>query len=96
MARERLSDEQIEAALVALPGWTYRDNALSKSFTLATFPAGIAFVDRVAALAEQIGHHPDMTIKYTTIGFTLSTHDAGGVTERDFDLARRIESLASA
>lgn len=95
MTRERLSDEQIQAALADLNGWSYRENALTKRFTFPTFPAGIAFVDRVAALAEQVGHHPDITINYTTIGFTLSTHDSGGVTAHDLDLARGIEALAS-
>ena len=91
----KLSDPQIQDALGDLHGWEHRDDALTKRFSFPTFSAGIAFVNRVAVLAEQKGHHPDITIRYTTIECSLSTHDAGGVTEKDVDLARGIELLAT-
>ena len=90
----KLSDDEIQRALAGLSGWVYGGGTLKKQLSFATFPEGIAFVNRVAELAEQVGHHPDITINYATIGLSLSSHDAGGVTERDIDLARRIDALA--
>jgi 4a-hydroxytetrahydrobiopterin dehydratase len=89
----RLSDDAIEAALRDLNSWKHADGALVRTLTFPTFPAGIAFVNRVATVAEEVGHHPDMTIQYATITLRLSTHDAGGITEKDIDLARRIDGL---
>ncbi len=88
----KLTAEQITAGLAGLPGWSAEDGALVKTFTFPTFPAGVAFVDRVAVAAEEMGHHPDITISYTRITMRLSTHDEGGVTEKDLALARRIEA----
>ena len=65
-----------------------------KMFIFPTFPAGIAFVDRVAVVAEAMGHHPDITISYTRVTMRLSTHDEGGVTEKDIALAGGIEAAA--
>ncbi|HEY7833856.1 MAG TPA: 4a-hydroxytetrahydrobiopterin dehydratase [Ktedonobacterales bacterium] len=90
----RLSDTEIQQALGTLPGWAFEDGALRKPFTFPAFLDGIAFVNRVAALAEQANHHPDLAIAYTRITLTLATHDAGGVTEKDVDLARQIEAAA--
>lgn len=89
----KLSDDDVRAALRDLPDWQYAGGTLNRRITFPTFPAAIAFVNRVADLAEQVGHHPDITINYATIGLSLSTHDAGGVTEKDMDLARRISAL---
>jgi 4a-hydroxytetrahydrobiopterin dehydratase len=91
---ERLSDIGIQRELGALPGWTRRGDALTKTFRFATFPAGISFVTRVADLAESMDHHPDIDIRHTRLTFTLSTHDAGGITANDLRLAREIERLA--
>ncbi len=89
----KLSDDDIRAALQTLAGWEYAGGTLNRRITFPTFPAAIAFVNRVAELAEQVGHHPDITINYSTVGLSLSTHDAGGVTEKDVDMARRINTL---
>jgi 4a-hydroxytetrahydrobiopterin dehydratase len=91
---ERLSDIGIQRELGALPGWTRRGDALTKTFRFATFPSGISFVTRVADLAESMDHHPDIDIRHTRLTFTLSTHDAGGITANDVRLAREIERLA--
>ena len=91
---ERLSDIGIQRELGALPGWTRRGDALTKTFRFATFPLGISFVTRVADLAESMDHHPDIDIRHTRLTFTLSTHDAGGITANDLRLAREIERLA--
>lgn len=87
----KLSDLEIQRALGGLNGWSRRGDALTKTFTFATFAEGIAFVDRVARLADAKQHHPDIDIRYTKITFVLSTHDAGGITEKDLELASAIE-----
>ncbi len=91
-----LSDIEIQRALGALPGWSRRGDTLVRSYHFATSPAGVAFVARVADVAEASQHHPDIDIRYTKVHFSLSTHDAGGITQKDFDLARAIEELAAA
>jgi 4a-hydroxytetrahydrobiopterin dehydratase len=90
----RLADEEIAAALARLPGWSRAGDTLTKTFTFKAFPEGISFVDRVALVAEEMGHHPDITINYTRVTLALATHDEGGVTEKDSALAERIEALA--
>lgn len=89
-----LTEDEMRTALALLPGWSRDGDAISRQFTFPTFPAGIAFVDRVAQVAEQIGHHPDISINYNVVALRLSTHEAGGVTEKDVDLARRLDQLA--
>ena len=92
----RLSDLEIQRALGALPGWSRRRNVLTKTFSWPTFAQGIEFVNRVARAADAMNHHPDIDIRYTKITCALSTHDAGGITERDLELAREIEHVAAA
>lgn len=92
----QLSDIEIQRSLGSLPGWARKGDALSKTYHFATFPAGIEFIRRVAVVAEKQQHHPDIDIRYTKICFVLSTHDAGGITEKDIALAHAIEELASA
>ncbi len=87
----KLSDLEIQRALGGLNGWSRRGDALNKTFTFPTFAEGIAFVNRVAKLADARQHHPDIDIRYTKVTLVLSTHDAGGVTEKDLDLASAIE-----
>lgn len=88
-----LSDIEIQRALGLLPGWSRKGDAIAKTCTFATFPAAIEFVGRVAGLAEELQHHPDIDIRYSKVQFSLSTHDAGGVTNKDIELAQRIEAL---
>lgn len=91
---ERLSDIAIQRGLGALPGWTRKGEVLSKTFQFDTFPGGIAFVGRVAEAAEASQHHPDIDIRYTRITCMLTTHDAGGVTQKDLNMANAIELAA--
>jgi 4a-hydroxytetrahydrobiopterin dehydratase len=93
MAAPVLSDIEIQRALGQLPGWSRRANVITKTFVAATFPAGITFVSRIADAAEAVQHHPDIDIRYTKITIALSTHDSGGLTQKDIDLARVIEGL---
>jgi 4a-hydroxytetrahydrobiopterin dehydratase len=90
----KLSDLEIRRALGALPGWSRKGDALIKTFTFPRFADGIRFVGQVAEIADSVNHHPDIDIRYTKISFSLSTHDAGGVTQNDFDLAKAIEKAA--
>ena len=87
----RLSDVEIHRSLGTLPGWSRRGDALIKTFAFPRFGDGIAFVDRVAGMADAMDHHPDIDIRYTKVTFTLSTHSAGGITQLDLDLAAKIE-----
>jgi 4a-hydroxytetrahydrobiopterin dehydratase len=94
MPPSKLSDLEIQRALGTLPGWARRGGSLVKTYTWPTFSAGIDFVQRVARAAEAVDHHPDMDIRFTKITCTLSSHDAGGITDRDLALAATIEALA--
>ena len=87
----KLSADQIAEKLKALPGWEYKDNAISKMFRFKEYLHGIEFVQKVAEIAEANDHHPDILINYTRVTFSCSTHDAGGVTDKDFKLADNIE-----
>ena len=75
-------------------GWREEDDALVREFELESFPAAIAFVQRLADLAERENHHPDIDIRYRRVTVRWSTHSAGGVTDRDRDLAARTPELA--
>ncbi len=89
-----LSQEEIQKNLAALDGWIVTPEGIRKRYELADFRSVINFVNRVADLAEEANHHPDVLINYDRVTFTLTTHDAGGITERDFDLASRIEAIS--
>jgi 4a-hydroxytetrahydrobiopterin dehydratase len=88
-----LTPAQIEAELGAVPGWSHQRQSIARTFTFTGFAAAIAFVNKVATLAEQAGHHPDIDIRYKVVTLTLTTHDAGGLTVRDFRLAAAIDGL---
>lgn len=88
-----LSDIEIQRALGTLSGWSRKGDTLTRTYQFATFPDGIEFLRRVAEEAEAQAHHPDVDIRYTKVHFSLSTHDAGGITEKDFALARSIDAL---
>lgn len=87
----KLSDQEIKKRLGPLEGWERKGEAISKTYTFETFPGGIEFINRIADIAEQVDHHPDIDIRYRRVTFTIWTHSEGGITEKDFDLANRIE-----
>lgn len=92
---ETLTTAAIAAALAELPGWAPTDadgaTAIQKQYRFKDFVAAMAFVNAVAERAEEAGHHPDILIRYNRVTLTLSTHDAGGVTTRDIELAQRVQ-----
>ncbi|MCW2504191.1 MAG: 4a-hydroxytetrahydrobiopterin dehydratase [Actinomycetia bacterium] len=79
--------------LLQLPDWSGDTSAIRRSVTAPQFLAGIRLVDAVALVAEDLDHHPDIDIRWRTVTFTLSTHSAGGVTDKDLTLAARIDTL---
>lgn len=89
-----LDDQQIDDALRALQGWERRGDAIAKTFERGDFVGSIEFVDRLVGPAEEMGHHPDLEVSWDKVTVSLSTHSQGGLTESDFELARRIEALA--
>ncbi len=88
---ERLSDIAIQRELGNLSGWSRRGDAITKTFQFRNFLTGIGFVSAVAKAAEAADHHPDIDIRYTKVTCTLSTHSAGGITQKDLDMAKKID-----
>jgi 4a-hydroxytetrahydrobiopterin dehydratase len=88
---ERLSDISIQRELGNLPGWSRRGEVISKTFQFRDFLTGIDFVAAVAKAADAADHHPDIDIRYTKVTCSLSTHSAGGITQKDLDMAREID-----
>ncbi|WP_026356744.1 4a-hydroxytetrahydrobiopterin dehydratase [Mycobacterium sp. 141] len=88
-----LTNDQVDAALVDLPGWEHAAGALRRAVKFPAFLDGIDAVRRVAEFAEQKDHHPDIDIRWRTVTFALVTHSAGGITEKDVDMAREIDRI---
>ncbi len=89
-----LTQDDIREQLSSLQGWALTSEGIRKKYVLNDFRSAINLVNRVADLAEEANHHPDILISYNRVTFTLITHSAGGITEKDFDLATRIEAIA--
>lgn len=89
-----LSPTEIAARLPGIPLWSVQNGALHRAFAFPDFVVALAFVNRVAEAAESANHHPDIDIRYNKVNLALSSHDAGGITARDFGLAARIDQLA--
>ena len=87
-----LTDDEIRTALDDLPGWSLDGKAIVKEYKLPSFRAAIAFIDRIADRAEAADHHPELTNVYDKVRVALSTHSAGGVTDKDLALARDVEA----
>jgi 4a-hydroxytetrahydrobiopterin dehydratase len=90
----KLTEAELNGFLDEMQGWSSLSNAIHRDFTFPGFRSAIAFVNRVAEVAETTGHHPDIEIHYNRVGLSLSTHDAGGVTEKDVALAAEIDVIA--
>ena len=90
-----MTKDEVKARLLQREGWERDGDEIERRFVFSGFRAAIAFVDRVADLAEAANHHPDITIKHNRVKLTLSTHSEGGVTEKDFALAAQIDTAAN-
>jgi 4a-hydroxytetrahydrobiopterin dehydratase len=88
-----LSDAEITSRLSGLAGWKVESGELTRSFAFKDFRAALAFVNKVGEAAELAGHHPDIDIRYNRVRLALMTHDAGGLTAKDFDLAAEADKL---
>lgn len=95
MAVEPLSQKEIEDRLAELPGWSLDGDRITRSYRLGSHFAATAMVVHIAQVQDELDHHSDLTLGYNTVSLTVNTHSAGGVvTEKDFELARRVEELA--
>jgi 4a-hydroxytetrahydrobiopterin dehydratase len=90
-----LPDNEIESRLAKLEGWQRDGDAITKEYERDDFVGSVRFVDQLVEPAEDMGHHPDLSISWNKVRVSLSTHAAGGLTENDFELAKRIDALAS-
>jgi 4a-hydroxytetrahydrobiopterin dehydratase len=90
--RALLTPDDLAAALRELPGWELREGKLRRALVFADFAEAFAFMTRVALAAEQLDHHPDWSNVWNRVAITLWTHDAGGITQRDIALAKKIEA----
>jgi 4a-hydroxytetrahydrobiopterin dehydratase len=89
----RLTDEEIEDRLAGLEGWERSGNAIVKEFENGDFKGSVDFVNRLTPEAEEMNHHPDLEISWSTVKVSITTHSEGGLTEGDFELATRIDAL---
>ncbi len=93
---EKLTDDAISAALAAAPEWTRNGDQIERKLEFDDFLSAIAFINRIAPLAEAADHHPELFNVYNRVEIVLTTHDASGITEKDFALARRIDEVVEA
>jgi len=90
----KLSDRQIKTRLAKAKGWALNDaGEITKTVTLSSFPQSLMFATAVGVLAEAAQHHPDILVKWNRVTLSLTTHDAGGLSDKDFDLASQIDAL---
>ena len=92
---EKLDQEHIDEKIQEFPEWSQSGETLQRTFRFDDFLGAMAFVSRIADLAEEHQHHPDILIRYNKVTLTLSTHDAGGITEKDFNFVSFTDSFAA-
>jgi 4a-hydroxytetrahydrobiopterin dehydratase len=90
---EKLKTTQIKELLPSVPEWKKKDQTIARTYQFKDFPAAIKFVNSIARLAEKAWHHPDIDIRWNKVTLTLTTHDSGGLTEKDFALAKKFDRL---
>ena len=93
---DKLNEEQVQAKLIDLPQWALNGDSLQRTFGFDDFVGSMAFVSRIADLAELMQHHPDIMIRYNKVTLTLTTHDASGLTESDFSFAHASDGYVPA
>jgi len=89
----KLTHAQIKTALASAKKWAWKGRTITQTYQFKDFPAAVRFVNRVARIAEKAWHHPDIDIRWNKVTLTLTTHDAGGLTEKDFSLAKKFDRL---
>jgi len=93
-SKQTLSQDELVALTRELPDWKLEDGQLVRSWTFKDFAAAMVFVNQVAQLAEQANHHPDIDIRYNRVRLALVSHDAGGITSRDAEMARCVTEIS--
>ncbi len=93
---EKLTEDQIQTELETTPEWAQVSDLLQRTYQFADFKSAMAFVEALAAYAERVQHHPDILIRYNKVTISIQTHDVGGISEKDFDLAREADAFAAA
>jgi 4a-hydroxytetrahydrobiopterin dehydratase len=88
-----LNNAQAKVRLVSVPDWKKQGRTITRTYQFEDFPAAVRFVNAVARLAEKAWHHPDIDIRWNKVTLVLTTHDAGGLTKKDFDLAQRFDRI---
>lgn len=88
-----LSDTEVQAMLAQLSGWAQEGKTIKTTKTFDGFPSAVNFVNQLVEPAESAGHHPDIEISYNKVTISLTTHDAGGLTQKDLDMAKQIEAI---
>lgn len=94
MKQPKLTDEELQTHLERVPQWSMVDDAISRQYSFHGFVGSIQFVNQVALAAEAANHHPDIDIRFAKVTLTLTTHDSGGITINDFNLAATCDDLA--
>ena len=95
MRTSKLTESAVQAALASRTGWGLKEDMIVRTFVFADFVAAMRFVTAVAEAAESAEHHPDIDIRYNKVTLALTTHDSGGLTEKDFALAAQADTLAA-
>ncbi|MGI9628104.1 MAG: 4a-hydroxytetrahydrobiopterin dehydratase [Longimicrobiales bacterium] len=93
---DKLKMDQIKTWIAAQSGWSYKDKSIRKEYAFSSFRDSIVFVNRIASIADDLDHHPDIDVRYSKVKLTISTHDSGGVTQKDLSLAEKIDFATSA
>ena len=96
MADTPLAAAEIEKWILEHRGWKQKDDSITKEYVLGSFRDSIVFMNRIASIADDLNHHPDIDIRYNKVRLTLTTHDAEGLTKKDLTLAQRIDVATSA
>ena len=93
---KKLGTDEIKSWVAEQSGWKYKAQAIRKEYKFSSFRDSIVFVNRIASIADDLNHHPDIDVRYDKVILTITTHDAGGVTEKDLSLAGKIDFATSA
>jgi 4a-hydroxytetrahydrobiopterin dehydratase len=90
---EKLTKEEVLTRLEKLSGWSLKEEAIEKKYEFSDFKEALAFINQIGEQAEEANHHPEFFNVYNKVSIRLNTHDADGITEKDFDLAKKIDEL---
>ena len=91
---EKMTQDQIDKGVASLPNWSQVGEALQRTYDFENFVVAMKFVDKLAIAAEQVQHHPDILIRYRKVTLTYATHDANGITQKDFDAAAKADEIS--